>query len=583
MIQLHEKSGSFFVELPHAEETRLRDAGWKESANGKRLYTQDPEALAEHADLFSPELQALFGAFVRVPSNISDEEWRAHIPPGEELFPHQRTTVEFALGTGGGSATIVGDPPGGGKTAINVALANFLRPQTWLIVCPASVKFNWRVEIERWSTRDYDLIEVIDNKTKKDHVNAIRDCLHAGGRVVAIINYDILKNFRDLLKKDIAKWDMITFDESHKLKNPRAKRTKFCLGGGNAHPLRADEYFFTSATKLNRPIDLWPVVKFCEPTRLGADREAFIERYCGGEFNPFTGRLDDKGASNVDELGYLLGQSCFIRHDIDHLLPPFREETIFLPQSEIVRSAEQELFAELLSDIDPTIKTKAVKALVDAKYRMWERMRELNLQGEKFSDDERVRVFGETFVEQAELLSSIPVVFQMLSEIRKITGQAKIPHIIQHVEDLLDRDETDPLVVMVHHKEVVNGLAEHFEGRCTKVVGGISAAKRHDAVKAFQAGEVPLFIGNIMAAGEGLTLTHSCRLVFGEIDWNGTSMWQALKRVHRITQSREVTIQYLLLQQSLDANIATRYIGKRETINEFFAGAELARQERTDA
>lgn len=574
-INWHGPSEQFFLDLPHPEADRLIALGWQETEGKTRLYTKDPDIAFIDSDLFGDELNALLNAFTRIPRKITDEEWDRYTAPGVTLFDNQKATIEFALGTGGGRGTVVGDPPGAGKTATNITLANIIQPRAWLIVCPASVKINWSVEIERFSTIKYDVVEVIERATRVEHKKRLRAAYRDGKSVVMIINYDILKDFAQIIKKDIV-WDIITFDESHKLKSPKAKRTQFCVGGGNAKGLTAPHVLFTSATKLNRPIDLWPILKYSDPSRLGKDKYAFVERYCGGEYNDFTGGLSDQGSSNIDELGFLMGQSFFIRHDIDHLLPPFREETIFFAPSEMVRKVEDKLF-DALFDQEMAFDNPAF-AMFRSRF-LAAQAEARGLQAEEL-DEQRVRVFTKTFIEHGDLISRIPALFTMLSELRKVTGMAKVPHIIEHIKEQFERGNDEPIVLMMHHKDVVKAVAAAFEGQYVKVVGGMTSVQRQEAIVSFQAGGAPLFLGNIAAAGEGITLTKSCHLIFGEIDWNATAMWQALKRVHRLTQSKEVTIQYLLLRGSLDGNLAQRYIEKRETINEFFGGAEMARCQR---
>lgn len=581
-IKLHERTGAFYVDLPHIRADSLRRMGWEITKSGKRIFTKDVDLVLPNADLLDPDLRAAFGMHSRMPISIPEEEWRRIVPSGEQLFEHQAREVEFTLGTGGSPhATIIGGPPGAGKTSTTTVITNALDPRLWLIVCPSSVKYNWETEIRRWSMPDRNAllhIEVCENATAWQHMSRMWNLMQSGThRLAMILNYDILNTFEQFIAEK--PWSVVTYDESHKLKNLEAARTRFCIGPEAR--IHTDKTLFLSGTKMNRPYDLWPAVRFCEPERLGADHDYFVERYCSnGELNPYTRQLTTNFAFNVRELGQLLGESCFIRHDIDHLLPPYREETVFLPPSADLAATEIALFDEILNADIGEMTEKTKEKYLNLRTFLRSKMAEINAFSiDELQHSDAVRILGETFVEQSELLYGMPVAFEMMTQMRRETGMAKLPNLLEHIKYLLEEsdDPDDPLVVMVHHKDVVKAIRDAFPDITRAVYGGVSAKKRRDIVKDFQAGKFPLFVGNIAAAGEGLTLTKSCRLLFGEIDWTATAMWQALKRVHRITQAREVVIQYLLLQNSMDAHIATRYIEKRETINEFFAGAEDAR------
>jgi hypothetical protein len=77
-----------------------------------------------------------------------------------------------------------------------------------------------------------------------------------------------------------------------------------------------------------------------------------------------------------------------------------------------------------------------------------------------------------------------------------------------------------------------------------------------------------LFVGNIRAAGVGLTLTASAHVIFAELDWVPGNMMQCEDRCHRIGQHDSVLIQLLALEGSLDAVMANTLIEKQEIIEQ---------------
>lgn len=587
MIDIDLNTGRFVIPIPHPEMEALFARGWRQLRDGF-LETSRPEHLEGFEHLFSPDFRRQIGDFDRKLVEIDEKTWKNVIPAGEMLHEHQKFTISYAAGALPGESTAIGDAPGAGKTPVNVVLANYWRADHWLIICPSSVKYNWKSEVAKWSTRPFDRIVVCEHATRHEDMALVEAARAAGERLVVVLNYDIMVAFEPILKRGFV-WDMVTYDESHRFTNsesirslfalgqtmPRKPRTKlpegFVIDGGILFKNR----LFTTATNMNRPIHLWPMLRCCDPQGLGADFYAFAERYCFSGYS-IKGTMLTAGAHHVEELGYLMAKRFFVRHDIDHLLPPYREESIIIAPSNVVADAERAMFAELLTDLDGKAPDLANKMRADLANRAATKGYAFN---EMPTDSVGIHLYQDTFAEHATLLMGIPAMFNMMTKLRKITGQAKIPALIEHLENVLAAQPDEPIVVMLHHKENVEAVRERFAEISRRVVGGVSAKKRKQIVDDFQAGEVQVFIGNIAAAGEGLTLTKSCRLIFGEIDWNATSMWQALKRVHRLTQAREVTIEYLLLDESLDAKLAQSYIGKRESINQLFSGAELVRQE----
>jgi len=122
--------------------------------------------------------------------------------------------------------------------------------QTVLIICPASLRLNWRREAERWLTRPMTI--GIANKTFPE-------------TAIVIINYDILRKHREAVRSRT--WDLLVADECHYLKNPKTIRTIETLGKWNRDPQLAlspiparRRVYLTGTPIVNRPIELWPIL-----------------------------------------------------------------------------------------------------------------------------------------------------------------------------------------------------------------------------------------------------------------------------------------------------------------------------------
>ena len=135
---------------------------------------------------------------------------------------------------------------------------------------------------------------------------------------------------------------------------------------------------------------------------------------------------------------------------------------------------------------------------------------------------------------------------------------------MEWIRDVLDSGEK--LIVMAVHKFVIDLLMEEFAGRAVKVDGSVSGGKRQLAVDKFQnEPETRLFVGNIKAAGVGITLTASSRLAFLEFPWTPGELSQASDRPHRIGQKDTVNIYYLLAEKTIEEDIA-RMLDEKKTV-----------------
>ena len=131
----------------------------------------------------------------------------------------------------------------------------------------------------------------------------------------------------------------------------------------------------------------------------------------------------------------------------------------------------------------------------------------------------------------------------------------------------------EKLVVFATHKFVIEALMNEFAGIAVKVDGSVTGLNRQKAVDEFQTNkDVRLFIGNIKAAGVGITLTASSNVAFLELPWEPGSVTQAEDRIHRIGQKNSVTIHYLLANDTIEEKIARLIDSKRKILDAVLDG-----------
>ena len=156
-----------------------------------------------------------------------------------------------------------------------------------------------------------------------------------------------------------------------------------------------------------------------------------------------------------------------------------------------------------------------------------------------------------------------------LAVVRHETALAKVPLVVQHATELLD-GEVRKIVIFAHHRDVVARLQDGLKRfRPVILVGGMGPQARQDSIDAFQDdSSVRVFIGNIQAAGTGITLAPASSVcLFAELSWVPAEISQCEDRLHRIGTLDSVTVQHLVLAGSLDAIMVRVLIRKQRILD----------------
>lgn len=449
--------------------------------------------------------------------SINDVDDDINIPGLQmDLFPYQKRGVSFIEAKEG--RALIGDEMGLGKTAQALAWLQ-LHPEKRpaIVICPASLKLNWEKEARMWM--DNPNIQILSGK--KTGIPIVGD--------IIIINYDILPTWIPKLKS--INPEVLITDECHYFKNNQAKRTKAVKALGKSIP----HVICLSGTPIvNRPIEGFNAINLIDSSVIGSNFFSFAKKYCDAKHNGFG--WDFNGASNTDELHYKLTNSIMIRRkkaDVLKDLPP--KIRSFVPM-ELTKSWQKEY-------------SKAEADLI-----AWIKERKGNKAAKKASN--------------AEALARI-------ENLKQIAVKGKINSAINWIKDHLDGN--GKLVVFCTHAEAINQLQEELKDyNPVKVDGSVSQENRNKAVEKFQEDDsCRLFLGNIKAAGVGLTLTAANSTAFLELGWSPGDHDQAEDRVHRIGQEADsVNAYYLLAQGTIEEEIAGLIDKKRKILDQVLDGQE---------
>lgn len=434
-------------------------------------------------------------------------DFNGFLPDGVSLYDFQQVGVAYALVTG---RCIIGDEMGLGKTIQALTVMAVKNAFPAVVVCPASLKGNWKREIER-ALPGRSVKVLAGRKASADQLDAD----------IVVVNYDILTSWADLLNP-LA----LVLDESHYCKNPDAARTKAALALAARVPADGVVLGLTGTPLLNRPQELLAQLQILgrleDITGPAKKPEGkFLFRYCGPENNGYGYTFT--GATNTEELNTRLRGTCLIRR----------------------------LRADALGTND-TVRIPAYMSLNGA------------LDEYRKAEKDFIGYLKETEGAAAANKARQAEAIARLTKLRVLCGLAKVPATIEWIENWLDSNEGKSIVVFAWHREVQVALQQHFG--CPAILGGQSTDKTEAAKAAFQNRDYRVIVCSIQAAKEGHTLTAASDVLFVEQPWNPGTQQQAEDRVNRIGQEAKQCFAYsALAEDTVDEMVYELIETKRRT------------------
>ena len=466
-----------------------------------------------------------------------------------ELYKYQIEGVHFLEQKNG--RALIADEMGLGKTVQALSWLK-LHPEfsKVLVICPASLKINWQREAEKWALLDMEILNgTTPHKIKSNDV---------------IINYDILSYWEKHLK--LKQFDVIIFDEAHYIKNNKAKRTKAFKRLVKSVPRLIA---LTGTPIENKPIEIYNIVKVIDPS-IFPDATDFAVEFCGAKKTRFG--WDKNGATNTLRLNKILSSSIMIRRKKVDVLKDLPEKQIIKVPFEINNRIEyDQAETEFVEFLKKKFNTENLTEEILEELKQFAKRNDIEVSEELTTDE--IRLIKE---HKFERIASAPVLAQ-IELLKQLAVKGKIDQIIEWIENFLESGEK--LVVFAVHKKVVSQLMEKFKHIAVKVDGSVSQKQRQEAVDKFQKDvKTRLFIGNIKAAGVGITLTAASNAAIIEFPWSPGELNQAADRIHRITQTKQVTIWNLVGESTIEEKIITLLKKKEKVITKILDGKQYEDQ-----
>jgi len=431
-------------------------------------------------------------------------------PATKTLYAYQQAAVESILAK---RRVLLGLQPGLGKTAIMQAVAAAVAAEgkRSVIVVPPSLKISpWANEF----AADYPnlKVEVISGTTPA--------AFDSSADVVIVPDSVLAKRLGDI---EAFGPDALMVDEAHRFKSRDAKRSKAMHAYAKTLAADAIVIMATGTLVSNRATDVWQPLAIsstenAKAVSRGASWSSFMDAWCETEMVSTAYGTQIRvavGVRDPEGLRAALTSTCMIS------VP--REAVLDLPE-----------------------RTTAVRSLVingdGAAYRRMEK--------------DFLSWVRETKGDAAMRRAAKAEAVVKLMHLWRADGLAKAKAVTEYVTDLTVQGEQ--VVVMAHHTDVVSALYEKLmaEGlRVGTIIGGMTSEAKANVVDAFQSGNLDVLLGNIEAAGTGLTLTASCHIVFAQLPWAPGTFGQACDRIFRIGQSRHCTTHILNMQEGVSEHL----------------------------
>jgi hypothetical protein len=457
---------------------------------------------------------------------------------------------------------ILADEQGLGKTIAAIVCID----TPAIIVCPATLKYNWVAEIAMWRPELNSLVLTVSG-------SAVPDIAERKRATVFIINYDIVQKHLEWLTKIGAK--TLIADEAQYLKNLGVKWDHRLKGyvPTDASPRRANAFYdlhldipklilATGTPLMNRTKELFPLLHLCNRQEWNSQTE-FQKRYCGAyEKDTARGKVwDANGRTNSGELHQRIKKNYLVRHTkamVAKELGPKLRKSIPVPLSEKWRRAYMQLTRDFLA---------------------W--------------------VYAHGGPEKVAKSARAPALTQ-LTALRRISANGKVEAALEWIQNHLESTGFRPLIVMAVHADAFVAIGKGLDAinaqfdtdvaanempsisrkiRWESIVGKKDVPKRVKIHAAFQYdGAYDVLLFSIPLA-TGLTLTRSQDMLFLERLWRPTDQVQAEDRTHRLGQEGTVMITYLDGVGTIDQKLGLMLMDKTDTAAEVIDGEVLTHDE----
>ena len=500
---------------------------------------------------------------------------------GRKLKEHQKSAVKFMLAN---RRCILADSMGLGKTNSLIVSALETNSKKVLVITTASLKSTWKREIKLYEPEENIFVV---NGTKWDGETS----------KFTVINYDIVQNYYEIplekqyeeqildngngefetirvpvmktdkktgklvpkmvksRKKDKIRealensplfqcdFDCVIIDEVQKLSNNTPNRYKVIYD--YLTKANIPYVFLATGTPLtNTPMNLYNILKLIKAD-ITSDYEFYVKRYCDGktmykpgEFKKWSAIADRNGLTGDPKFEYIK----------DHA------QKMTIPQGatnlDELRERIKHLYIRRLSSDIPGM----VNKMIDTRYY------DLTPTQKKEYD----RLWDEYIKAQEENGDNTNEEYRQLVEgilVRQYLANEMIENTKKLANDYLEDGEK--VIIVCNFASEIEAFKKYYGKKCVTYDGKMTTKQKDKAESEFMNNpKIKVFIGQIEAAGVGLTLTESRVMIFNSYSWAEVSNRQMQDRIYRITQKRDALCIYQLFTDSISQDMFDKVMRK---------------------
>jgi SWI/SNF-related matrix-associated actin-dependent regulator 1 of chromatin subfamily A len=427
-----------------------------------------------------------------------------------DLLPYQHVGAAFLAGR---ARAGLFDDMGVGKSAQAIGALDHAGVRRALIICPAAMREVWIGEFRKFAVTARKVLQARDIQDVNLWLRHRADVL--------VLSYEQVLNWCQHLEGDLI--EALVFDEAHYLKNKASQRTIAMLGAecDGKHGLArwaAQVWFLTGTPNPNDAADLWSMMRFCNATRLS--QRIFRDRY-------YKARVGLHSSSHTPR---------------DEMLPELKQAIRSFSLRRTKAEAGLQLPPIWLTNVTVDGDTREVLELLRQH------------EGLEAAILEAIEAGGLSFIDA-----------QHVATLRRLVGEAKaVPY-----ADMVATEfggGLDKLVIFGLHQQALRTIKARLEAKGVVCVGGPGQVDHRD-LNAFQTDRaVQAFLLNIKAGGTGITATAAAAIDLFESSWAPADNAQALMRVHRIGQTRNVQARFITLANSIDVVVSETLAKKTANI-----------------
>jgi SWI/SNF-related matrix-associated actin-dependent regulator 1 of chromatin subfamily A len=415
---------------------------------------------------------------------------------------HQKIAIEQLLRN---KKYILADDMGLGKTTSTIIASLETGAKKILIICPASLKINWQREYQLYSNKTSYVCEGKNYSSEHD---------------ILIMNYDIIKNFHDTKNKEKSqifkdKFDLVIIDEAHYIQNVQAQRTKLI----NDIVKDVDRLWLLTGTPMtSRPINYFNLLSLVD-SPVAKNWMAYVVRYCAGyQFKVGPRKVwNVMGASNLEELRDRTTTTVLRR---------LKEDVLDLPD-------------KIITPVYLRLKSKLYEEVMGDYYNWYE----------KNPDESK----------------NLSLQFTKLTQVRQVIADEKVNHTIELAENIIEQGKK--VIIFCNFTNSLEKIYEHFGKSAVRLDGSMSKTQRQDSVDRFQEDDkVKVFVGNIKAAGVGITLTAAEAVIMNDLSFLPSDHSQSEDRAYRYGQKNNVLVYYPIFENTIEGIIYDILNNKKKII-----------------